>query len=127
MDNMHDISDKIVDNLYTELKELLGKTQSYFQNEGKLIRGQLSMEDKLVFTINMGAIISMQTSSLAWILAYKAYKAGEFTEEKLISEFDIIDVPEVMHNNIGSLQPILTKTVGVTNLVKRHIHNMKGV
>jgi hypothetical protein len=125
MYNINSLSDRIIDNLYNEIKELLISTTTYFETEGRSIRQELSLEDKLNYTLNMGVITSMLTSSLTWVCAYKAYREDGLTMKELLEGYSLPDLPEPVYNNIKSLQPHLTKSIGVANLVKRHISNLK--
>lgn len=125
MSNIDSLSDRIIDNLYIDIEILLRESEAYFKGEAKTIRQQLSIEDRLHFTFNMSNIVIMLTSSLAWVLAYKAYRADQFTLEKLLNDFSIKDLPERVPNNTESLQPYITKAEGVTNLVRRHISNLR--
>ena len=122
---VNSMSDRIIDNLYIEIEVLLRESKIYFEGEAKIVRQQLSMEDRVSFTFNMSNIVIMLTSSLAWVLAYKAYRADQFTLEKLLNDFSIEDLPKEVPNSEESLQPYIDRAEGITNLVKRHISNLR--
>lgn len=126
MNNIANISDKIVDNLYTDAKQLLEDTKLYLENEAKLIRGQLTSEARLEFTLTISLIVTMQAYSMSWIMGYKAFRDEEMSVEELLERYTIPEIPEIEYSNIKSFDKYIQRTVNIFNLTNRHIKNIKG-
>ena len=74
---------RMVDNLYTEAMVLTDEARSYYDGYGMEERDQLDTLARLTFACESLKVTTRLMHVIAWLLAQKAWRRGEISEEAL--------------------------------------------
>lgn len=82
-------NDVFMPRLFDETMALLVETRNYFLAQSDYDRQPLTHSAKLMYSTEMSRITLRLSSIMAWVLARRAARAGEITQEQLKAHFPL--------------------------------------